>query len=111
MAATRRLAAILAADVAGCPTTSNCGTGASVAGNDNAGRLIVGTAPPNTYCTITFARVWTNSAICHVANETSSIPARDVFPQLSASTLAIVNKSGATMTAGDTLSYSSVGYQ
>lgn len=89
----------------------NCGGSPSVGGNDVVGRITLGTAPGSTFCQLTFATTWVNTPICQVWNETNSLPARDVFPQPSTTVLAIVNKSGVNLTAGDNIAYSCVGYR
>jgi hypothetical protein len=52
------------------PTVSSCGTSPSIAGNDNNGRVTIGTSiGADTSCTITFAQSWTTAPSCVVNNE------------------------------------------
>lgn len=51
---------------------TGCGSGASIVGNDNAGRITIGTTP-GASCAITFATGWTtNIPSCFAQNETAS---------------------------------------
>lgn len=86
---------------------SNCGTGATIGGNDVAGRITLGSAPGG-YCAINFAASWVNNPVCSVWNETTG--ARGVFPQPSTGSLALVATSG-SLTASDVLAYQCIGYQ
>jgi hypothetical protein len=86
---------------------ANCGAGASVAGNDAMGRVLIGTSPGSNFCQLTFASAWTNAPVCSVWNETANI-IRPVFPQPTATVLSIVG--GATLTPGDNLAWSCRGY-
>lgn len=87
--------------------SGDCGTSPVIAGNDNTGRVTVGSSTNGGQCTVTFAVAWTNKPICTVANETSG--ARTVFP--TPSTTALVIKAASTLTAADSLVYSCEGYQ
>lgn len=85
------------------------GTGPSVVGNDNAGRITVGTSPSGTTVNVNFATSWLNPPVCFGIDETTTT----VNP------LAITNetkaqvqfKPAATPTAGDKISYACVGYK
>ncbi len=87
---------------------SNCGTSATIVGNDNVGRVTVGSSTNGAKCPITFATSWTNSPICMVANETSQ--ARPVYP-VSVSTSGFTIQASGTLTAADKLVYNCVGYK
>jgi|SRR5579862_6159774 len=86
---------------------SNCGAGATPAGNDVVGRVTLGTSP-GSYCTVTFVTGWTQPPVCSVWNETSG--ARQVWPQPSTTALAILPQSG-SLTAADTLAYRCASYR
>src|SRR5207244_1187370 len=47
---------------------SDCGTSASIGGNDSAGRVTVGTSN-GSQCTITFATSWPNPPVCSAFDE------------------------------------------
>lgn len=51
----------------GTPSISNCGTNASVAGNDTRGNFITGTTPVTSGCTITFADAYATAPYCTVS--------------------------------------------
>lgn len=85
----------------------DCGSSPAIAGNDNVGRVTVGTSTNGGKCTITFAKNWTNAPVCQVFNETSA--ARPVYP-LSMSVSGFVITASATISANDSLSYRCVGY-
>ncbi len=87
--------------------SGDCGTSPVIAGNDNVGRVTVGSSSNGGHCTVTFNAAWTNKPICTVANETSG--ARTVFPVPTLTTLVITAAS--TLTAADSLVYSCAGYQ
>ncbi len=86
---------------------TDCGTSPAVVGNDNVGRITVGSGTNGAKCTFNFITTWTNAPICMVVNETSG--ARTVFPVPSTTQLAITAAS--TLTAADSLTYSCQGYQ
>jgi hypothetical protein len=88
---------------------ASCGAGATIGGNDNVGRVTLGTSP-GTSCLIDFYNSWGSQApVCMIANETAG--ARGVYPQPTAAKLAIIADSGATMTAGDVISWMCRGYR
>ncbi len=81
----------------------DCGTTPAVVGNDNAGRVTVGSGANGGVCTVTFAKSWTNAPVCSVFNETSAVALR---PAVSTTTLAITG----ALTAADVLSFQCMGY-
>jgi hypothetical protein len=83
--------------------SSDCGTSPSLAGNDNVGRVTVGSSANGGKCTVTFANSWTNAPVCSVADETT---ANSVRPVATTTTLAITG----TLTAADKIVYRCVGY-
>jgi hypothetical protein len=83
---------------------ADCGTSPSIVGNDNEGRVTVGTSP-GSKCTVTFANSWTNAPICNTSNEVSANLLRPASV-----TTTKVELTG-TLTAGDTLVYRCVGYK
>lgn len=86
------------------PTVSACGTSPTIAGNDSAGRVTVGTSPA-TSCTITFAAAWTNAPICSVYDETTAVLVRPA-----STTTSVVSFAG-SIAANDNLAYRCVGYR
>lgn len=88
-------------------TAANCGVGATIVGNDNAGRLIVnGGGGTSSSCTITFAASWTNAPICQVTDETTTLLIR------ASATASVITISATTpFGSGDNLVYRCVGYQ
>lgn len=90
------------------PTAAaNCGTGATVAGNDAVGRVGLGTGTLGAYCQITFAASWTNAPVCSVWDESTGQP---LYPQPNTTSLALKAVTG-TLNAGDNLAYSCKGYR
>jgi hypothetical protein len=84
-------------------TMSSCGTtAATIAGNDMAGKVTVGTVG-GTSCTISFGVAWTNAPACTVTNETTANLAR------ATSTTSTVILAG-TFVAADKLAYHCIGY-
>lgn len=86
------------------PTCTACGLGGTIAGNDNAGRVTLGTAPGTTV-TLTFAASWTNAPVCTATDETAGV----------ASLVTAVNTTSVTFTdltysASDKVGYSCRGY-
>lgn len=55
------------------PTVSSCGTNPTIVGNDNTG--IITTSGTVNSCTLTFAKTWTNSAICIEADDSTALTA------------------------------------
>jgi hypothetical protein len=84
---------------------TDCGTSPVIAGNDNVGRVTVGSGANGGKCTLTFHHSWTSTApVCTVADQTT---ANLVRPVVSVSTLAITG----TLVPGDTLGYICRGYE
>lgn len=83
-------------------TANSCGTSpATIAGNDNAGKVTVG-ATAGTSCTVTFATAFSNAPSCSVTNETTANLSR------ATSTTTTVILAG-TFAAGDSLAYVCLG--
>jgi len=79
--------------------SGDCGTSPSIAGNDNIGRITVGSSTNGGKCTVTFAKTWEDNApVCFVDDETTSSALR---PEPTTTTLTI----NGTLTAGDKLVY------
>jgi len=53
------------------PSVSSCGTGASIQGNDNRGRITAGSGNV-TSCTLTFVDSWQNAPVCIVTQESGT---------------------------------------
>lgn len=83
----------------------DCGTTPSIVGNDNVGRVTVGSSTNGGACTITFASSWTNAPICMVEDETTNILVRAT--SVGASSFQI----SGVLVAGDSLTYRCSGYQ
>lgn len=84
------------------PSVSSCGTGPSVTGNDNVGRVTVGTGVV-TSCTLTFNQSWGTAPVCVLNDETTTLLVKAVA---TTTTLVI---SGTSLT-GDTIGYHCIGY-
>lgn len=91
------------------PTVSSgagdCGTSPSIAGNDNTGRVTVGSSTNGGFCTVTFAQSWSNQVICSVNNETTGILVRATNTSTSSFRITGV------IVAGDKLTYQCTSYQ
>lgn len=87
------------------PAVSSCGTGPSVAGNDVAGRITVGTGGIATSCTLTFLQAWAIAPVCSVGNETTTL-----FAKASPTTTTLVISSATPFAASDKISYHCVGF-
>lgn len=85
------------------PTLSGCGTGATVTGNDSAGRITIGTTP-SASCVVTFHTAFTTNGPSCFANDEVTV----VALQTSASTSALTIN-GVTV-ASDTVNYHCVGF-
>lgn len=68
------------------PTTTSCGAGAIVTGNDSRGRLKVGTGSGAT-CTIVFANTWGTVPVCQVTKETGPFRDYRVVPTVNGFTI------------------------
>ncbi len=92
---------------AGAPAANPCGTSPSVTGTDNAFRVTVGTADPNS-CTMTFASTWTLAPIC-VA--TSSDETALISMSTLSATAVVLDWADAQDMSGDTVSVHCIGVQ
>jgi hypothetical protein len=88
--------------------SSNCGTAASVAGNDNAFVITVGYSTNGGTCPVTFHATWANAPACVSQNQTSA--ARPAYAITPTTTTLAVNASS-TFTAGDLISVICLGYK
>lgn len=86
------------------PTIGSCGTGPSLVGNDNAGRVNVGSGVSS--CSINFAQAWTNAPLCSISNATARV-ALKVVP----TTTGLTISAAANFAASTILTYQCVGYQ
>jgi hypothetical protein len=86
------------------PTISACGTGTTNKGNDNRGRVIVGTGTV-TSCVLTFANAWDKAPVCSVTKETGAL----VTMAANSTKTAVTFKSSASL-AGDTFNYACDGF-
>lgn len=83
----------------------DCGTSPAIVGNDNLGRVTVGSAANGGVCTITFATTWTNAPICMVNDETTGVLTRAT--NVSTTSFKITG----VVVAGDSVTYRCAGYQ
>jgi hypothetical protein len=91
------------ASFAGTPSLgAGCGTGATIAGSDSAGKVTLGTG--NTYCVITFSTAYSNSPACVGMNETNG-GAHAISAGVKTSTTQLMFDAGAPWSDGDTLAY------
>jgi hypothetical protein len=81
------------------------GTGATITGNDMAGRVTVGTSPSTTVA-LTFNASWTNAPVCFAQDETMAVTMRATSISVSAVTFT----ASGTLTAADKVSYSCRGF-
>jgi hypothetical protein len=81
------------------------GTGATITGNDMAGRVTVGTSPSTTVA-LTFNASWTNTPVCFAQDESSAVTMRATTVSVSAVTFT----ASAALTAADKISYSCRGF-
>jgi hypothetical protein len=81
------------------PTTSACGTGATVTGNDSRGRVTVGSGS-GANCTVVFAHTWSSAPVCQVTKETGPFRNYRVVPTASGFTITASGNIGA-----DTFAY------
>lgn len=82
------------------PSVGSCGTSPSVAGNDTAGRITVGTGGVATSCTLTFESAFGTKPACVVADEDTSLLLTG-----KASTTDLVITAATPFTAGDEIVY------
>ena len=86
------------------PFVSSCGTAPSIVGNDNAGKVTIGTGVVSS-CTLTFENIWTNAPACFANDETGILLTRAV------STQTTLTLSVSTDFAGAVVSYYCTGYE
>lgn len=93
--------------VGATPTiTANCGTGPSVVGTDQSGKITVGTGGLDSSCTLTFNQAWANAPPCIVGDETTSLLLTGA-----STTNDLVITAATPLGAGDTISYICLGNQ
>jgi hypothetical protein len=85
-------------------TLTGCGSGATIVGNDQAGRIHVGAGV--SACTLTFGQKWTNAPLCFVSNETAQL-AMKVTP----TTSSVMFSAIAPFAEATVLDYHCVGYE
>jgi hypothetical protein len=83
--------------------SGNCGMGATLAGNDTAGRITIG--DPTMTCTITFASPWSSTPACVISRETSTT----LRPIAAATTTTLTINSTPNFMAGDRIVYHCLG--
>jgi hypothetical protein len=96
--------------LAASPTVGqDCSAGTGIAGTDEAGKLVIGESAGATVCTLTFVAQWTNPPVCLGVNETNgggyAVP---LGVKTTRTTLTI--NSAQSVTQGDVISYTCVGY-
>jgi len=89
----------------GTAPSVTAGTGATITGNDMAGRVTVGTSPSTTVA-LTFNASWTNAPACFAQDETTAVTMRAT----TISTSAVTFTASGTLTASDKVSYSCRGF-
>lgn len=87
------------------PAVTTCGTSPTNVGNDNAGRITVGSGGTDTVCTITFFQAWANAPVCNVQDETTGQQIT-LTPTTADLTITGLTPFG----AGDSISYHCVGF-
>lgn len=87
---------------------SGVGTGATVSGNDNAGRLVSGSGASASF-TLTFAQPWVNAPVCLAQDETTR--AKNPLVASTVSGSAVTFTAASAPTAGDKISYACVGFR
>ena len=96
-------------EFAGGLASVTAGTGATAAGDDNTGRVTVGSSPGTTVA-LGFANSpasWTNAPICFAQDETTNVTLRAT----TVSTTGVTFTASGTLGAGDKVSYRCQGYQ
>ena len=83
--------------------SGDCGTAPSIVGNDNNGRITVGSSTNGGQCTLTFAAAWNHAPQCVAGDEGHNL---NLQPVPTTTTLVIK----AVLTAGDTLAYRCTDY-
>lgn len=93
--------------VGAAPTiTANCGTGPSVVGTDQSGKITVGTGGLDTSCELTFNQAWTNPPPCVAGDESTSLLLRG-----NSTTTTLTITAATPLGAGDEISYICFGNQ
>lgn len=87
------------------PVMSACGTSPSVAGNDNVGRITVGTGGIAASCTLTFNAAWGTAPSCVVNDESTTLLLKGI-----ATTTTLVVSVGTVFGASDKITYHCFGY-
>lgn len=87
------------------PSLSSCGTSPTISGNDNAGKVTIGTGGVTTTCVLTFNQTWTTAPSCFANNETSI-----VLVQAVSTTTTVTLNVTLPFGASDVVSYNCVGY-
>jgi hypothetical protein len=83
-----------------------CGTGASIAGSDVAGRVTIGTFAGSS-CVIAFGTAWSpNRPVCYFTNETQVQP----LSVTAGDTISVTFSAAVTLTTGDVIGYICLGY-
>lgn len=85
--------------------TGGGGAGASITGNDNAGRITIGTGIDVEMVEITFSSSWQNPPVCTSSNESAQVTCFTAATQ----TKLTITSSSAFM-PGDVVAYSAIGY-
>ena len=74
----------------GTPAVTSCGTSPSIAGNDHAGKVTIGSSASST-CTLTFDEVYSAAPSCIFTNGTIDVP---IFGTTTTSAITIVDGAG-----------------
>lgn len=92
----------------GTAPTVVAGTSPSIVGNDNVGRVTVGTSPGTTV-EVDFANSWGHAPICTADDETTA--AKNPLNVTTVNTNKVIVTAAATLVASDNVSYSCRGYR
>lgn len=87
------------------PALSSCGTNSTIVGNDNAGKVTIGTGTPAA-CTLTFAVAFANAPSCYANDETTQ--AKNAIQATSTTTTVVLTLAAAAVTS-DVISYICIG--
>jgi hypothetical protein len=97
-----------ATSFAGTPSLgASCGSGASIVGNDSAGKVTLGSG--SGLCVLTFSTAYTNAPACTAVNETNG-GAHAVPAGVKTTTTTLVFDGAAPWSDGDTLAYGCQSY-
>lgn len=88
---------------------ADCGTAPTIAGNDNAGRVVVGSGLNGGFCTVHFSKPWANKPVC-IGSDTQTDGARSWMVPVITTTTMLIDGGPNTMLDGDTLTYICLGY-